>query len=296
VELYIGVEWTTIDEKMEHFSFIRFFAFVSALAFALADAASADESTHRKAAEELVERIDGKRLLDTMYVQLKETFSASIQQMGMPEKDRPLAQKHIEKLTAVLQEELTWEKLKQPLIEIYMRVYDEQEIRKVNEFYKSPAGQNYLAKLPEVLKESGQLSQQMMQSVLPKLQALEKETTGEIRLALATRDCSAMLPVEPKTVAGRWRSLDYSSFVVHVNYREDGTFAGSVESLGKVRSRFEGQWILEGNQRVDSYTFDTSSPSQVGQEDVDEILAVGCGILTLRNRSGNTVRPENDNY
>jgi hypothetical protein len=103
--------------------------------------------------------------------------------------------------------------------------------------------------------------------------------------------------VEPKTVAGRWRSLDYSSFVVRVNHKEDGTFAGSVENLGKVTSRFEGQWILEGNRRVDSYTFDTSSPPQVGKKDADEILAVGCGILTLRNRSGNTVRygRENDN-
>jgi hypothetical protein len=39
-----------------------------------------------------------------------------MQQMGVPEKNRPLAQKYIEKLTAVMQEELSWEKPEQPLV------------------------------------------------------------------------------------------------------------------------------------------------------------------------------------
>jgi hypothetical protein len=75
-----------VEETVEPFSFIRVLALVSALVVASADAVSADESTHRKAAEELVERIDSKQLLDAMYVQLKQSFSASMQQMGAPEK------------------------------------------------------------------------------------------------------------------------------------------------------------------------------------------------------------------
>lgn len=250
---------------------------------------TADASGRRQAAADLVKYSDSKRLLEQMHLQLKQGFSAMLQQLGVQERDRPLIERYNEKLAALMQEQLDWDKLEQPMIDIYARVYTEQELREVTKFYQSPAGQSFLSKMPELLKESMQLAQQNMRTVLPKLRALEQELAGEIRLAQATRDCKDMQPVEPKTVAGRWRSLDYPH-VNHLNYKQDGTFEGSTERLGKIVSRYGGSWVMEGNRRIDTYAFDTSSASASETKDVDEILAVGCGILTLRNQRGITAR------
>jgi uncharacterized protein len=250
---------------------------------------TANGSARRQAAAELVKYSDSKRLLEQMHLQIKQGFSAMMQQLGVQERDRPLIERYNEKLTALMLEQLGWDKLEQPMIDIYARVYTEQELREVTKFYQSPAGQSFLTKMPDLLRESMQLAQQNMQTVLPKLKALEQEATGEIRLALATRDCKDMQPVEPKTVSGRWRSLDYPH-VNHLNYKQDGTFEGSTESLGKIVSRYGGAWVMEGNRRIDTYAFHTSSASASETKDVDEILAVGCGILTLRNQRGITAR------
>jgi uncharacterized protein len=298
---HLSVQSLAVDperrQKMQHLVFMRLLAFIGTVVFASAHSPSprcaengaGDEASRRQLAEELAERVAGKELVEAMWAQMKQGFSSTMQQLGIAERDRPIVEKYMEKMTAIMQEQLAWKKIRQPVIEIYARVYTESELRAINDLFKSASGQTYLAKMPEVVKESAEISQQMMQALVPRIQALEKEAIGEIRLLLATRDCNEMQPIEQKTVSGRWRSLDYPH-VNHVNYKDDGTFSGFVESLGKVVSRFEGEWRLDDQRRTDIYTSHTSAKVPPGTSNSDEILAVGCGILTLRNQAGNTVR------
>ena len=55
--------------------------------------------------------------------------------------------------------------------EIYARHFTADEIRQVTQFYRSPAGQKFLQKQPEVLKESMALGQRFGQAVAQDLQS-----------------------------------------------------------------------------------------------------------------------------
>jgi|tagenome__1003787_1003787.scaffolds.fasta_scaffold20964193_2 hypothetical protein len=54
---------------------------------------------------------------------------------------------------------------------IYARHFTADEIRQVTQFYRSPAGQKFLQKQPEVLKESMALGQRFGQAVAQDLQS-----------------------------------------------------------------------------------------------------------------------------
>jgi hypothetical protein len=122
---------------MQHLVFTRLLAFVGAVVFAsayspsphCADNGAGDEASRRQLAEELAERVAGKELVEAMRAQMQQGFSSTMQQLGIAERDRPIVEKYMEKMTAIMQEQLAWEKIRQPVIEIYARVYTESELR-----------------------------------------------------------------------------------------------------------------------------------------------------------------------
>ena len=142
--------------------------------------AYSDDASSRKAAEELLTVTQADKMIDAVYSQMDTMFANMAKNMGITEAQKPIAEKYMRRITQLMREELVWDKLKTQMVGAYVAVYTEDEIKEITAFYKSPAGVKMIAKMPELMQASMQITQNQMQQILPKIQALSQEMAAEL--------------------------------------------------------------------------------------------------------------------
>lgn len=120
---------------------------VAATVLSLSLPAAADEASHRRASEDLLKAMN-------VDVQLK----AAIDQMvDLQVKSNPRLAGHGETLKRFFAKHMSWESLKDEMIEIYAGAFTEEELKQITAFYRTPAGKKVIAKMPELLGKGMQL-------------------------------------------------------------------------------------------------------------------------------------------
>ena len=142
--------------------------------------AYSDDASSRKAAEELLTVTQADKMIDAVYSQMDVMFANMAKNMGITEAQKPIAEKYMKRITQLMREELVWDKLKTQMVGAYVAVYTEDEIKEITAFYKSPAGVKMIAKMPELMQASMQITQNQMQQIMPKIQALSQEMAAEL--------------------------------------------------------------------------------------------------------------------
>ena len=142
--------------------------------------AYSDDASSRKAAEELLTVTQADKMIDAVYSQMDTMFANMAKNMGITEAQKPIAEKYMKRITQLMREELVWDKLKTQMVGAYVAVYTEDEIKEITAFYKSPAGIKMIAKMPELMQASMQITQNQMQQIMPKIQALSQEMAAEL--------------------------------------------------------------------------------------------------------------------
>jgi len=142
--------------------------------------AVADETSHEAAARELFEVSNAGEMVDTIYDSMQPQFAAMAEQMGIDESHRPIFDRHMERVMEVLREEFNWEKMEPHMISAYMQVYSEEELLELVDFYKSPIGQKFLEKMPELMEVSMGMTQQLMGGFYGRLEELQAELLADI--------------------------------------------------------------------------------------------------------------------
>jgi len=142
--------------------------------------ANADEVSHKAAAEELLFLTDVDKMMKPMWEQMEIMMEQQYQQMDAPEESRPILEKFTKRMLNIMEEELSWEKMKNDYIAIYVKTYTEKEIRAISEFYKSPAGKKFIEKMPQLMQESMAISQKNMPEIMKKIQNISEEMADEI--------------------------------------------------------------------------------------------------------------------
>jgi hypothetical protein len=84
-------------------------------------------------------------------------------------------------LFGVVREQLSYARLKPELIKLYDETFTVQELSGINAFYESPAGQAYLAKIPELTKKSSQMGVNLMSAAMPQIQKMTADWTEEMK-------------------------------------------------------------------------------------------------------------------
>ncbi len=111
-----------------------------AAVFAVAPFASADETTHKKAAEQLLVTLRVEKAMadtiDPMIVTLIKT--------------NPAIDKYKSPLKEYLKRQLAWEVQKDEWIAAYAEEFSEPELLELAKFYQSPLGQKMLDKQPKL--------------------------------------------------------------------------------------------------------------------------------------------------
>ena len=149
------------------------------LALLLSSSAFASVISHRAAAEELLVATHSEQMVEQLRAQMEQVFKSSFAQMGDKRIDKRTSDKYSKKLSDILLDVITWETMKVQLVDVYVAVYTENEIKELTAFYTSPTGKKLLAKMPELIKASMEISQKQMKEALPKIEALTKEIANE---------------------------------------------------------------------------------------------------------------------
>ena len=84
-------------------------------------------------------------------------------------------------MVSVLSEGLSWDTMEPLYMDIYRRSFTQSELDGLLVFYKSPAGQAMIAKLPIVAQNIMQLTTERMQVIVPKLQQIQQDMVRRLQ-------------------------------------------------------------------------------------------------------------------
>lgn len=162
---------------------IRTCLILISLIFAVSQPVFADEVSHRKSAKELLELMDVKTNFERSMDSIKQVQMAQLSNMGLSDMEIEKAKALQEKIMNLIANEMSWDKFRDDLVIIYMDTFTEEELNGIVEFYRSPAGQKFIEKVPEIMSRSMQLSQQIMADMMPKIQKITEEFMASEKVA-----------------------------------------------------------------------------------------------------------------
>lgn len=141
-------------------------------------AAHAQDQSRRALAEELMNLLKVNENIERSLAMMKQMVTAQIEQIkpapGQSAVPSSVAGQ-MDKMIDMVGQELSWDKLKDDYITLYADTFTDQELKDMIAFYKTPAGQAFINKQPELIKRSMEVSQKVLAQVIPKIQAMAKE-------------------------------------------------------------------------------------------------------------------------
>ena len=117
---------------------------------------------------------------------LKAQMSAPIKRLSkaenLNENQRKLLEKYSNKMTNILIEELTWEKIKGNHLKIIKSIYSDEELISLIQFFESELGKLYINKQQIAMQKLGESSQIVMQNIERRIGAMQREMKAELGL------------------------------------------------------------------------------------------------------------------
>ena len=137
--------------------------FVALLLLAIAPMSNAQDqnSTHYKAAEQMLTLMD-------MPTVLKKSVDEMV---AMQVQQNPSIAPYEAVMKEFLAKYMSWDSLKADMIKIYMDEFTESELGELNKFYQTPVGKKTVEKMPTLMSKGAQLGGERVQKNMPELQA-----------------------------------------------------------------------------------------------------------------------------
>ncbi|MDP0588487.1 MAG: DUF2059 domain-containing protein [Candidatus Endonucleobacter bathymodioli] len=138
-------------------------------------------TSHRKAAEELLELNNAESVLIATYATVEQAIANKILPITPSSESKPIIDKYIKIIKQAMKEEVSWEKMKPPLVDAYVSVYSEKIIKQAARFYRSEAGKQMLQHQPEIMNASTAIIKDMSAKLLPRLQVIQFDMAKELQ-------------------------------------------------------------------------------------------------------------------
>lgn len=129
--------------------------------------ARADEASKTAKIEQMLVLTHADRLVEQITAQMRPMMAAQMQKLNLPDDARPAMEEMQKKITDIVAAKLSWEKMKPVYIKLYSETLTEEEIDGAVTFYKTPAGQALLDKMPILVQKSMVVVQDMMGDLIP---------------------------------------------------------------------------------------------------------------------------------
>jgi hypothetical protein len=182
----------------------RSFALVAALALsAHAFVAHADDATKRAKVEQMltVTKTDtiSQNMLANVPVRVK-TLAArqpAVAGAATPEQKK-LADDYLNQMGTIAQGGANWTALKPKVVDLYMSTYTEADLDGILAFFKTPAGQDYVAKSPELSGKTVDILQGAISALQPQFEAATRAFQTQMQNLPVTPAGTA--PAKPPTL------------------------------------------------------------------------------------------------
>jgi uncharacterized protein len=148
---------------------------LAALVLSFATPVLADEASKNAKIEELMSLMKADQMMKQSFDMVKRMAVDQVAKAKMPAEGRQPAQDMVTKMMALMEDRMSWAKMKTLMVKVYADTFNEEEIDGIVGFYRSPAGAAFLQKMPTLMQKSMAISQEMMGDVMNEVQKLAEE-------------------------------------------------------------------------------------------------------------------------
>lgn len=137
--------------------------------------------------KQLLEVAQAQKLIDSVMKQvdglMTQTILQATQGKDVPDKVQRDIDKRQAEVVGLMKELLDWKKLEPMYVRIYQKSFSQEEVDGMIAFYKTPAGQAVIGKMPAVMQNTMDEIQQMMTPVMQKMQRMQQDVAAEMKAA-----------------------------------------------------------------------------------------------------------------
>jgi hypothetical protein len=141
--------------------------------------------------KQLLEVAQTRKLVDSVIAQMNNLMLQAIAQATKGQQISPKVQKDIDQrrdeMVSLMKELLDWKKLEPMYVRIYQKSFTQPEVDGMLAFYKTPAGQAVISKMPTVMQSSIDEMQQLMGPVMEKIQRTQQDVAAELKAESKTK-------------------------------------------------------------------------------------------------------------
>jgi uncharacterized protein len=135
--------------------------------------------------KQLLEVAQARKLIDSVMKQMDNLMQQSIAEATQGQKIPPKVQKDIDaqsgEMMTMMKELLDWKKLEPMYVRVYQKTFSQQEVDGMIAFYKTPAGQAVIGKMPAVMQNTIEEMQQLMGPVMQKMQKMQQDVVAKMK-------------------------------------------------------------------------------------------------------------------
>jgi uncharacterized protein len=135
--------------------------------------------------KQLLEVAQAHKLVDSVMTQMdnlmQQTIAEATKGQQIPEKVQKDIDQRRGELLALMKELLDWKKLEPMYVRIYQKTFTQQEVDGMIAFYKTPAGQAVMSKMPAAMQNTIDEMQQRMGPVMEKMQKMQRDVAAELK-------------------------------------------------------------------------------------------------------------------
>ena len=124
---------------------------------------------------------------------LKASLQQATKGRRLSAEEQAILDRQQAKMTGLMKDELSWDKLKDLYVQAYRDTFSQEEIDGLIAFYQTRPARRLSNKQPELMKRTVTIMQQHMAPMLQRIQQMSEETAEELRKARAET------PPGPKT-------------------------------------------------------------------------------------------------
>lgn len=149
-------------------TYIRYLLTVLLLSLAASSLHAADSKSHRDQVEKLF-------TLTQMEKKIQQSVD-SVLQLQLRQNPQLGTQKEI--MGKFFEKYIGWQALKEDIAEMYMKTFSEEELKVINAFYITPAGQKVINVVPQLVQQRNQIAMERLQQNIGELQKILADSSA----------------------------------------------------------------------------------------------------------------------
>jgi hypothetical protein len=146
---------------------------------------SASATPTEASIKQLLEVAQSHKLVDSVMLQMESLMQQTIAQatngQSIPAKIQKDIDQRRDEVVALMRDLLAWKKIEPIYVRIYQKTFTQHEVDGMIAFYKTPAGQAVVAKMPAAMQTTIDEMQGLMGPAMQKLQQMQQDIIAELK-------------------------------------------------------------------------------------------------------------------